>query len=184
MTSLEKSITEIAMALVKEKGLQFTLDDIALHLKISKKTIYKAFKSKEDIIMALIKSVFHEIKVAEHLIFCNTALSHLEKLKAILCVYPEQAPLKFEHVQSLETVYPKAYALVNEHLSSNWEETFKLLSLCISEGSVIPIAEEDFQILFLGLYKQLVTTDHENHKLKMEAFVDFIFHGLETRRPL
>ena len=37
-----------------EHGLKFRMDDIASHLGISKKTLYKMFDSKSDLVLAVV----------------------------------------------------------------------------------------------------------------------------------
>ena len=37
-------------------GIKFTMDDIAAHLGMSKKTIYKMFTSKNDLILTVINA--------------------------------------------------------------------------------------------------------------------------------
>lgn len=181
---LKKNIRDTAIKLFDEKGIGFTLDELATQLKISKKTIYKVYEGKEAIFLEAIESVFKDIKIEEHKIFCDTSLNTLEKLKAILCVYPDHAPLRYDKMDAIASVYPSAYDLIESHLTNNWDETFNLLNLAISQGYIVPISEVDFKTLFLGLYKQMVVAGYSNHKEKLRQFVDWIFIGLQVKNQM
>ena len=51
---LKETILEGTIGIFNEKGLKFTMDDIAESLKISKKTIYKVFQNKEELFLAMV----------------------------------------------------------------------------------------------------------------------------------
>ena len=48
---LRKTILNGTMEVFNQKGLKFTMDDIAKQLGISKKTIYKVFNDKEEMFL-------------------------------------------------------------------------------------------------------------------------------------
>jgi AcrR family transcriptional regulator len=54
-------IIKKAIDLLFDDGLRFSVDDIASQLKISKKTIYKAFDTKEDLAIAVYSKVYDDI---------------------------------------------------------------------------------------------------------------------------
>ena len=79
----------IAMVEVyREKGLDFTMDDIAKHLSMSKKTIYKLFNDKEEIFLAVLDHVFARIKEAEREVVADESLGTVEKLIKLLSAMP------------------------------------------------------------------------------------------------
>ena len=57
-----------AIELFNKKGVKFTLAELAKELKISKKTIYKLYGNKEDVIMLVVEQVFSYIKEKENCI--------------------------------------------------------------------------------------------------------------------
>ena len=50
---LKERIINAAIDVFSIKGLKFTMDDIAKHLSISKKTIYSVFLDKEEMLLAI-----------------------------------------------------------------------------------------------------------------------------------
>lgn len=60
---MKEIIMKTAAGKIQIKGLRkFTMDEIALELKVSKKTIYKYFPSKDDIIVEYFKEIIESDK--------------------------------------------------------------------------------------------------------------------------
>ena len=59
---LQEQIREASTDLFREKGLKFTMEDVARQMHVAKKTIYKYYQSKEDLLMDLVKTGFAAIQ--------------------------------------------------------------------------------------------------------------------------
>lgn len=58
---LSERIKKAAIAEIKKYGFRrFTMDDLAARLKVSKKTIYKSFASKQELIAAILSDEFEQ----------------------------------------------------------------------------------------------------------------------------
>lgn len=77
---IKRAITEL-----QKEGLRFSIDEVAKSLKISKKTIYKYFPTKEDLAVAIYKS-FYENAISQ---IGLTETVHLDEnvAKQMLTVY-------------------------------------------------------------------------------------------------
>ena len=62
---LQEQILEVTLKVFNQKGLKFTMDDIAHELGISKKTIYTVFKNKEELFLTMVDYIFDGIKESE-----------------------------------------------------------------------------------------------------------------------
>ena len=65
LTETREKILKGTIQVFNKKGLKLTMDDVAEELKISKKTIYKEFKSKDEIFDSMVDYVFDNIKARE-----------------------------------------------------------------------------------------------------------------------
>lgn len=178
LNSNQKKILHEAIIQFNSQGVNFKLDDIASALKMSKKTLYKYYESKEALLSAIIDSLFAEIKRKEHEVYEDHSLSNVERLISLLAVYPDFEVFNYHQIPALKKVYPDLYERVDQHLESIWDETFSLLSICIASGEIKPIEPQIFKILFLGLYKQLLLEEsHEPEKL-MRTCIETIIYGM------
>ena len=64
MNNKEK-ILQATIQAFNQKGLKFTMDDIASILAMSKKTIYTIFKDKNTLFMEMVDYLFDSIKESE-----------------------------------------------------------------------------------------------------------------------
>ncbi|MBQ8591824.1 MAG: TetR/AcrR family transcriptional regulator [Lachnospiraceae bacterium] len=137
---LRETILQGTIQAYNQKGLKFTMDDIAGILSISKKTIYTVFKDKEDLFLAMVDYLFDTIKEAEQRVVENPTMPILDKIRAILGVMPEvYQDIDFRHLHSLKDKYPKIYAQVEKRLETGWETTIMLIERGIEEGVIRPI---------------------------------------------
>lgn len=120
-----------------EKGLKLTMDDVAEELKISKKTIYKEFSSKDEIFMEMVDYVFDNIKAREQEILEAPSSSILEKIRRFLSAMPEgYRNINFQELYPLKEKYPKVYKKLQKRLETGWEPAFKLLEQGKEEGVI------------------------------------------------
>ena len=84
---MRDKILQAACEIIQERGLRkFRMDDICSNLKISKKTIYKYFNSKDEIVETYINEVFNaDMKSCENIINENMPLN--EKCNKIIHTY-------------------------------------------------------------------------------------------------
>jgi len=139
---------------------------------------YKYYENKEAILGDIVDELFRVIKAKEHEIYTDKTFTPLEQLIEILCVYPDYEAVSYHHIISIKETYPALYQRVDQYLENNWDETFELLNLNIELGLVRPIENETFKILLLGLYKQLLLTEHDSPKMLMRECIHHIFYGL------
>ena len=86
---LQQKILEASIVVFNQKGMKFTMDDLARQLEISKKTIYTVFLNKEELLYGMVDYMFDSIKESERAIVEDESLSLIEKIRRILVVLPE-----------------------------------------------------------------------------------------------
>ncbi len=137
---LREEILKGTIRIFREKGLKFTMDDIAERLKISKKTLYKVFDDKEALFLAMVDYMFDTIKESEQAVVDDDSLSTVEKVHRILGVLPEgYKDVDLRQLYLLKDRYPKIYKQVELRLETGWETTIELIERGIAEGSIVPV---------------------------------------------
>ncbi|MBQ2083375.1 MAG: TetR/AcrR family transcriptional regulator [Lachnospiraceae bacterium] len=151
----------IAMVEVyREKGLDFTMDDIAKHLSMSKKTIYKLFNDKEEIFLAVLDHVFARIKEAEREVVADESLGTVEKLIKLLSAMPlSMEDIDFSKPYPLKTKYPRVYDQICLRLESDWDDTVELLEKGIKEGVFRPVSIPIFKMAYSASLERLLERD-------------------------
>jgi AcrR family transcriptional regulator len=108
-----------------------TMDEVALELKMSKKTIYKFFPSKEDLVMAIAKHFMEGVKgrVIPALNSDKNAIEKLSELNTILAKISEKVSTK--RMDEIKTYFP---SLWNEIDSFRTKMMFGNITKVIDQG--------------------------------------------------
>lgn len=138
--NLKIIILEGTLQAFRQKGLKFTMDDIARLLGMSKKTIYTVFQDKDALFLAMVDYLFDSIKECERQIVEDVSLTTIEKIRAILGVMPDvYKDIDFRQLYTLKEKYPAIYAQLEMRLETGWESTIQLLERGMEEGVVRPV---------------------------------------------
>ncbi|MBR2524310.1 MAG: TetR/AcrR family transcriptional regulator [Clostridiales bacterium] len=168
-------------------GMRFTMDDIASYMKISKKTIYTVYKSKDDMMLDMVDYLFDSIAVSKKKILDNPDMPLKEKIKAYLIGMPDSfQSIKFTELFLLRDKYPHIYAKVRDRLDSDWEPAFELLRKGQKDG----IIKKDANLpLFKVMMENSISAFFESDILKklglsyregLETVADILLDGIKA----
>ena len=180
---LQKQIIKAAEELFKTEGLQFTMQDVAEALHISKKTIYTVYSSKETLLTDMIDDLFYDI----HNVKAEIAASEKsieDRIRAVIVALPEQyMAIDFRMLDTLEEKYPNAASRVKEHLETNWEPTIALIEEGMAVGCIRPVP--------IPVLKKMITASIEcflsgektdsGYADTLEAMIDIIMNGITVK---
>lgn len=181
---LREAILEGTLQAFNEKGLKFTMDDIASLLKISKKTIYTVFRDKDAMFLAMADYLFDSIKKSEMEIVVNEELSTVEKVRMILGVLPEAyKEVDFRQLYLMKDKYPKIYKQIEHRLETGWENTIALIEKGIAEGSIRPIKIPIVKMMLEASVEQFFQRDiliqsNISYTDALDEVVDILMNGI------
>lgn len=184
---LRETILEGTIKAFNQKGLKFTMDDIAGELGMSKKTIYTVFRDKESLFLAMVDYLFDSIKESEQQVLKDENLSTLEKIRKILGVLPEgYQEIDFRQLYFLREKYPEIYVKVEERLESGWETTISLLEQGMKEGVIrqvqIPIVKMMLEAALEQFFQRdILIQNGISYKDALEEVVNILVDGIRNR---
>lgn len=132
---MRERIIQTSTELIKKFGLRgFTLDDITSELSMSKKTLYKYFSSKNDLISEIVQRAadVEKQRVLQEIEGCS---SWLEKLNAILSVYSYPA-LPFRVLNELQRYFPAEQETIAEIRRFREKIALSVLEEGIAKGDI------------------------------------------------
>ena len=174
---LKEKILKEAIVLFNEKGLKFTMDDMAKKLHISKKTIYKIIPDKKKLFEQMVDYIFDSIKCEEKSMLEDEKTTTLEKLTRTLGAMPQQYyHVNFQNLYDLKDKYPKIYALVQNRIENGWEQTIDLLEKGMEEGVIRKVSIPLFKTMYQATLEQFFQRDIlvENHISYQEALQEVV----------
>jgi AcrR family transcriptional regulator len=182
-----RAILEATLRVFNQKGLKFTMDDIARAQGISKKTIYTVFRDKEEMFLALVDYIFDAVKEAEQAILQNDTLDTKTKLREVLRVIPERyREVDFRQLYSLKEKYPTIYRQVELRLETGWEETIDLLNRGMEEGTLRPVSIPLVKLMLEAVLEQFFQRDilvqnGLTYQQALNEVVDVLLFGIEEK---
>lgn len=181
---LKEKIIDAVIVEFNDKGLKFTMDDIAKRIGISKRTLYMVVQDKEALFLEAVDTVFTAIKQSEREIIADNSIGLLEKLERILIVMPERyKSIDFRQLYGLKSKFPRIYAKIVNRLDTDWDATFQIMEQAIEEGVIRNISMPVFQAMFTGTIEyylgRSVLLDNEiTYEEAVAKMLDILIHGV------
>ncbi|HHT98427.1 MAG TPA: TetR/AcrR family transcriptional regulator [Clostridiales bacterium] len=183
---LKEKIIDAVIDEFNDKGLKFTMDDIAGNIGISKRTLYTVIKDKEALFIEAIDHVFAEIKNCEREIANDDSLDILDKLKSLLIVMPEKyKTVDFRQLYDLKEKYPRIYKKVENNLNTDWDLTYEVMKQAIAEGKIRQISFPVFKAIFSGtieyyLSRSVLIDNQMEYEEALNQMLDIVMNGIKS----
>lgn len=124
---IKNEIYDKSKELILSNGIVFTMESLSKMLKISKKTIYKYYQSKEDIIKQIIDEARNDIKTQQKVLL-QAQIDILEKIRGLLLIVPVNHDMfTSKNLKDMQIYYPDLAEYLKELYNQDWESMFKLL---------------------------------------------------------
>ena len=183
---VKEEIMNAVLEEFQEKGLKFTMDDIARHVGMSKKTLYEIFRDKDALFDEMVAHTFAKIKEEERKVLENPSLSIVEKIRRIMIVLPGRYEnLNVKQIALMEQKYPKVYRQIQKRLESDWEPTIALLKEGMEAGEIRRISIPVLKAMIEGTISQffsrnVLAEENVSYAQALDAMMDIIMRGIEV----
>ena len=172
--SLEIKIINSTIDIFREKGVKFTMDDIANKLGVSKRTLYENINSKEVLLSLLVDEVFNSIKQQGQEIIEDNSIDDLDKLKRLLTVIPTSYnTIDYTKIHEIKKFYPNIYEKIINRLDICWDPTEILINKCIQEGLIKKVNLNLMKSVLIGSIRILIEDDNL-HKEKLDKNSSYV----------
>jgi AcrR family transcriptional regulator len=185
--SLRNRIICEAIKEMNDRGVKFTMDDLARRLGVSKRTLYENFASKEELISYILHSAIAELKEKRELIMNDPQLDVTEKFKQIMLVRPSLCPETTDRVAfEIRKFMPEQWKTVEADIEAKW----RLIETLVQEGEKTGRFRSVFfpavWVMFRGSFHEFANQDFLlQHKVTMkemiEYMVDILLFGLAAK---
>ena len=184
----EKLRNDIILSTIEvfnDRGVTFTMSDVATNIHISKKTIYKEFDTKEELLDTVVDYIFDNIKAKEEQIMNDKSLNTVDKLRKILGAMPENyRDIDFQNVYPFLEKFPDVYRKMQYRLATGWENTISLIERGKKEGVVRKNVDIRFIKVMLEASIEKVLSDDMlsrtgiNYIDALDQIVDILVNGM------
>lgn len=184
---LKERIIEATIAEFNDKGLKFTMNDVAKRLEISKKTIYTVFDDKENLILETIDYGFAKIKESEQQIVEDDSLDIVEKIEKIMVVLPDSyKKIDFRQIYAMQDKYPRLYKKIENRIESGWEATIELIEQGIAMKKIKPIVVPVLKSMVESSIEHFISStiliqNNISYEQALEEMIQIIIDGIRVR---
>lgn len=181
----KERVMEATISEFNEKGIKFTMDDLAKRLGMSKKTIYALFNDKETLFIETVHYCFDMIKLSEMQIIEDESLDTLEKIKRILIVLPERyTHIDWRKIYAGKDKFPAVYRAIKSRIETDWNKTIELIEQGIVEGKIKPISIPVLKVMVQATLEQFldspVLLEHQiAYDTALKEMVEIIMGGIQ-----
>lgn len=133
-TDIRERIIAEALREINRRGAEFHMDDLARTLRISKRTLYEHFPSKQEIIKESILSLISKIYDTHVMLLANTALSTEEKIIEFFNF--KRADVSVLSVRKTDEILqkmPEIHDVLKEAKRKDWDLLGTLLDQALQE---------------------------------------------------
>lgn len=148
---MKEKIIESTIKLMDSRGTRFTVDDIASELKISKKTIYKNFSSKENLASAVFSKIIADVERNQEKIF-QSNLSKNKKLLNYLLGFMEIYRLSSDEIMNRFSLQETLMPILQDRIESNWNYFVKHY---VSPGEDVTRKTNALKTIVFGTLKEI-----------------------------
>lgn len=133
-TDIRERIIAEALREINRRGAEFHMDDLARTLRISKRTLYEHFLSKQEIIKESILSLISKIYDTHVMLLANTALSTEEKIIEFFNFKgADVAVLSVRKTDEILQKMPEIHDVLKEAKRKDWDLLGTLLDQALQE---------------------------------------------------
>lgn len=172
---------------INEKGLHWTMADLAAKLSVSKRTLYEAFPSKDSLIASVIDTTIELIEKQDKDILNKESWSTTEKINELMSYVHQTSLILDKHLfLSIKQCYPEEW----KKFVCFREKKLTAIEKLITQG----IAEKQFRVVDMNIVKAVIRSTVDTFfeksfllntdmtfKQAMNKLMDILFYGLLTR---
>lgn len=190
---MQKRIRAETLSLMNEKGINFTIADLARQLAVSKRRIYDHFDSKVDLIEAVLDEILSDLQEQIQEIVNSPQLKAIDKLSALLTASPKAlGPLSSRVIVDIKRQLPDQWDKFEYFFDERWQEIEKTIKQGIQQGQFRSFDMRIVQQIYRGsineLYEfQFLTQSNQTFQNAIAAMTDILIYGFVTpdhRQPL
>lgn len=184
---MKEKIIAACIELFNEKGCKFTVEEVVARLKISKKTFYKYFLSKEDVMRVVMDEIHSNIQTTQRKIFEDESLSTRERLWKMLTIEIRyDSEINMHQTTQLKQFFPKIYDYLMQLYTTDWALVKIVLKRGMQEGIyrkvdaqlVCMLLQSGMQMLY---QKDFAEDDQLTYQQELEQLVSIILGGIEKK---
>ncbi|PLY07743.1 MAG: hypothetical protein C0622_00050 [Desulfuromonas sp.] len=175
------------LELMNEKGMNFTVAELARQLAVSKRSIYEHFVSKRELVEAVLDEILSDLQSQVQQIVKSQQLGTVAKLTALMSTSPKAlGPLSSRIIADIKRLLPEKWRAFERLFDERWEEITQLFEEGARQGLLRTVDLTVLQQVYRGAinelneYQFLVKNNQTFHNASV-TMIDILINGVIAR---
>ena len=182
---MKDKIAQAAVQEIAQRGLKFSIRDVAGRLGISTKTLYQHFESKEELVDHIVVQSIGNMVAEEEKLMKDDSIPLTDKLFLALTLLPQGVAFHDIRVmKELELRYPEQWRQIDAYMNTGWENIRLIIHEGAAAGIFRPFDVELFIQVYVGALYQLIDQYASGGRLTLqqalEQMVGFLMEGIRS----
>ena len=166
------------LALIEEKGPNFTTAELAKHLQVSKRTVYELFDNKAAMIDQTIDYIFMNVAASDAAILAQQNVANSEMLNQYINNFPHTYDVDklLQHGAEIGRLYPNQWQKVETKLAEIGETLYIIL---VNNPDVRKLSATEQQLVLMMIQqtsRQLLQTNYlKEHNLEFKIALQSLY---------
>lgn len=163
-----------------------TMDEIAIHLNISKATIYNYFQSKEELVEAAVWLKLSDLSIMKEYLF-NDELDFIERYyEGVRHFTTNLGGLTTQYLNELKVFFPSCWEPIQLFQNASVENLMEYYSMGIKRGvfskfNIALMAQQDRLFFDLATDASFLAKHHLSLQIAFEEYFNTKFNGILTK---
>lgn len=185
---LKGRILAAAIEEMHERGIKFTMNDLARRIGVSKRCLYEHYESKEALIRNIVDTSLADIVEQRRKIISDNSLTFQEKLRGIFNVRTSTfSPLLEGRIaEEIKRYMPAEWLRIDQFMSEDWKHVEEFLQTGIEKGELRRVHLPILHKVIKGSINELIDyrfLDDNGISLKQAKMymLDLLLYGMLSR---
>jgi len=172
------------LCLLNEKGMSFTVAELAKRLAVSKRYIYEQFSSKNELVTSILNEILNDLQRQVQEIANSQQLGTIDKLNALMTTAPKAlGPLSSRSIADIKRLLPEQWGNFERFFDDRWEEIKKLIEYGVQKKLFRPIDLSVLQQVYRGTINglneyQYLTRNNQTFHNAIVTMTDILLYGI------
>ncbi|WP_303720159.1 TetR/AcrR family transcriptional regulator [Malonomonas rubra] len=172
------------LRLMNEKGMNFTVAELATQLAVSKRCIYERFASKTDLVVSVLDEILADLQLQVRKIVRSRQMETIDKLKALMTMSPKAlGPLSSRLIADVKRLLPEQWISFEIFFDDRWQEIQNLVEQGVQQGLFRPVDLTILQQIYRGAINELIeyqylTRCNQTFHNAIVAATDMLIYGV------
>ena len=174
----KENIIKVAVQIISNNGLNFSMDELASKLKMSKRTVYEQVSSKENLVIECMESLKQSFDTHYEVIIKKDDLCYLDKFESLICFFEQEWFMSRTHRMQIARSNEIINNKIDEVRNYCLDKAFNLLEENYEDNLTLAYNKDVFKSIYLNALISLAEDCRYDNSISFKESKQLIISNL------